>query len=166
MNNKHNTYYFVFSKNHKLYGYWVEVIGTYSQNEASQVFSQRYGYSNYPKDPSVLKFHTKGCYEQIYLPLPDNIKIDSDDPFFSEPKQREDFIWAVIGANRTGKSSMPWSQMMGRANKSNPFLILDDYRSLLSSKKINIHQKINMNAAKAIMKKYTNNKDKNSEDKS
>lgn len=159
-----NTHYFVFRKNHKLYGCWIEIIGSYSENEAQQVFRSRYGYWNYPKDPSILKFHRLGCYEQIHLPLPEQVMgFNSEDPF-TEPKPRDEYSWAMIGMNRTGKSSFnptDWAQMMGRVNrygqnnKIQPILILDDYRSLLPSKKQNIHDKINMNAARAVVKKYT-----------
>lgn len=155
-------YYFVFQKKHKLYGYWVEVIGG-TLSESKEAFSKRYDISvrrSNAHEERVLRYHPLGCYEKIYLPLPEQVKdFDSEDPFAE--RKRENFIWAMVGRNSWGKTSfnsVDWKQMMGRVNRKgqiNNILILDDYRSIMPSKKSDIHQKINMNAAKATMKKYT-----------
>lgn len=129
-------YYFAFRKKDELYGYWVEIF-TCSEREAVDVFEKCYGRYAWPINKNALKFHPKGCYREIHLPLPENIKIDSEDPFFSEPKKRDDFIWAIIGQNSWGKSNVSYQQQIERIRRigqKNKIIILDDYRTLLDNK--------------------------------
>lgn len=155
MNKEEKIYYFVFRREHPLYGNWIEISGG-TEREASEAFRKRYIEShNTAFDKSITQFHKLGCYEKLYLPLPEDINsFDSADPFADKTR---DFIWANIGMQSTGKSFFPLhhQQSMGRIKRdNNQLLIFDDYRSL-PNKPMNIHEKINFNAIKSVFKKHT-----------
>lgn len=89
-------YYFTFDRTCinprtkvKMQQYWVEVIGADTRAEARDTMCKLYGCGFTQFDPKNFSkdLFTSGCYERIYLPLPDEISVDDQDPFFGPRKK-------------------------------------------------------------------------------
>lgn len=94
---KESIYYFTFDRdcvNPKtginMQKYWVEIVGADTKAEARDVMCKLYC-SGFQQHRSIRNFDQNlcpnGCYEKIYLPLPNEITIDAEDPFFSKKKK-------------------------------------------------------------------------------
>lgn len=91
-------YYFTFDRNCinprtevNMQPYWVELHGADTKAEARDTMIKLYacGFTTHlEKDLDWLKDICKGgCYEQIHLPLPEDVHLEFSDPFFSAHKK-------------------------------------------------------------------------------
>lgn len=92
-------YYFTFHEKFEhprtgvnMHFYWVELQGADTKAEARDAMCKLYGGGfqqhdsrKYKPDPTVYK---NGCYETIYLPLPDDIIIETNDPLLNPKKKK------------------------------------------------------------------------------